>query len=382
MLNSLFKKGGDGKGSDYVGNSGINTTGMSTSSVSTREPTSGISIGALDSLAEEIATLYAEGETQRAIEIISKHINANKGRVDKRFWFMLMDIHQATNNKEGFEKAAILFANTFGTSPPSWSENTKDEKQVVAGKNIIILDGPISITLNDKLKEFVKAAKVEKYCRIDVSKTKLEISELAGLDLLLRTMGELRKFRVLSVLMGENHLTQFTKQYVNPNKENKSLNQAFFDNESLFWLLQLEILQWKGRSEEFETMALDYAMKFEMSPPGWDEKGVMKVEEKARSIDTSHQVGPVIEKIINSNNVDKLCEILTEEIEKKEKPEISFKEVERVDFAAAGAITFHLQEMQQKSPNKILFKDLNECILVLLEMVGATEFIEVAKKDR
>ena len=241
----------------------------------------GIKVTQSDKLFEEIATMFAEAEDKSAVEIIKNHIKDNKGQVDKRYWFMLLDIYQVGNQKVEFEKTALIFAKQFNCSPPSWHlEEEAEGKTSITGKNLLILS-KLTIDEKDKLKEFLTHAKEEKFCRIDITKLKFEDSSLEGFQLLLSTMYELRKSKVLSLLLGENNLLNFTKQYIkglNQNYNPEILNTVFVNNSSLFWLLYLEVLQWKNRLEEFEDLAIGYAVEFELSAPGWDENGVMKVE--------------------------------------------------------------------------------------------------------
>lgn len=347
-----------------------------------------ISVAATNSLIEEIATLYAENETKHATEILLKFINVHKGNVDKRFWYLLMDIYQFTNQKQFFEKAAASFANTFSISPPSWIAMEEAKKTVMAGRNVLTLDGVLQMSFSDKFKDFIKAAREEKFCRIDASRTKFEQSEVGAIELLLKSMGELRKHKVLSVLLGENNIIQLCKQYINPNKENKNLNQTFTHNEPLFWLLNLEVLQWRGRFEDFESLALEYAMKFEQSPPGYEESGVMRVEEsviKRNMEETDSEHLKLVERNINSSNLGLLFEIIEGQLKLGNKAEVELAHVERIDFASAGSIAHYLQDIQLKeeySNKKIIFQNPNEPILALLEMVGVTEFLEIDAKQR
>lgn len=341
-------------------------------------------VGSSSSLAEEIATLYSEGEHTTAIKILTDYLNENKGNVDKRFWYMLMDSYQFSNNKAAFEKVALAFSHKFETSPPSWFGQEKETKNsMMAGKNILILEPLFKVEQTEKFKEFIKAAREEKFCRINVSQCKFEQSEVAALHLLYKLFKDLRKYEVVSVLMGDNNLINFCKNYINPNTENKTLKADFLKNEELFWLIYLEILQWKGRVDEFENLALEYAMKFEVSPPGWENNGVMKID--LSNNETSEENQQNIEPILNSNNIQSLLDIIKEDFTTKQKCEIEFAQVERIDFSSAGSISFFIQELWSEPElvnKKVILKHPNEMILTLLEMVGATEFIDIVPKPR
>lgn len=337
------------------------------------------------SLAEEIATLFSEGEKTTAIKIITEHLNENKGNVDKRFWYMLMDAYQADGNRQAFEKIALAFSHKFETSSPSWFSNTTETKPttMMAGKNIIILEPHFKVSQTDRFKEFLKASREEKFCRINVSQCKFEMSEPEALQHLYKLFKNLRKYEVKSVLMGDNNLISFCKSYINPVLENKGLKQEFLAIEELFWLLYLEILQWKGRQEDFENIALDYAMKFEVSPPGWEDNGVMKIEIVVDK--NENQTDELVETILNSNNIQTLLDTIKDKFESSEKCEIEFGHVERIDFASAGSISFFIQELwsdDKYANRKVIISHPNEMILTLLEMVGATEFIEIIPRKR
>jgi len=339
-----------------------------------------------DNYAIEIATMYAEGDSKHALEYLIKHINDTKGLVEKRYWYMLMDMYQVNNNKPSFEKAALLFANTFGTSPPSWIENSNGTaSSVIASKNALILDSALTSSHQEKLKEFLISAREEKFCRIDVSRTKFDNSDIQGIELLIRTMNDLRKFKIPSVLMGDNHISQFCNKYMKGDVNDKSLNQNFLNNEQTFWLLYLEILQWKGRMDEFEEIALDYAMTFEISPPGWDDNGIMKIEQAFTHNEPEKEEFPKVDPTITGNNIYSLFDMLDKEFETKNQVTVDFGHVERIDFAAAGSISHYLQEMiedPEKQNKKLILKHPNECVITLLETVGATEFMDIINKIR
>lgn len=350
------------------------------------KPKEVIKVASTGSLAEEIATLYSEGGIKAATDMLSSHLNSNRGNVEHRFWYMLMDCHHAANNAAAFEKVALAFAHRFSTSPPSWHhEEGEEKKTMMAGKNIIILEPHFKVEHTEKFKEFLKSAKEEKFCRINVSQCKFDQIELAALIKLHKLFTELRRFQVMSVLMGDNNLINFCKTYINPNVSNKSLKAEFIDNEQIFWLLYLEILQWKGKQEEFENLALDYAMKFEISPPGWEQNGIMSIDKISNSDSDSDESNIVLEKALSLNNIQSLLDIIKADFEKSSKSEIDLINVERIDFSSAGSISHFIQEIwsnEQHVNKKVILKHPNEMILVLLEMVGVTEFVEIVPRKR
>ncbi len=353
------------------------------STLSIRE-SGNIKIESSSSLAEDLATIYSEGDTVLVIDRLRNYLNQHKGAVDKRYWYMLMDCYQVSNNKIEFEKVALSFARLFDTSPPSWFKEDESKKGILGGKNILILEPIFKISQAEKFKEFLKAAKDEKFCRINLSPCKFDQSELQALYSLHKLLTDLRKNRVLSVLMGDNNLVPFCKNYISPNSASRLLREDFLQNEQIFWLIYLEILQWKGRKEEFENLALDFAMKFEVSPPGWENEGVMKIDkqfEEPTDADKSFE----LEQHLTLNNIEMLLNKIRSDFESSDKSELDLSKVDRVDFSAAGSISHFIQELWMEpefEDKKVILVSPNELILILLEMVGLTEFVEIVDRKR
>lgn len=335
------------------------------------------------SIPETVATLFSEGDTEDALNRLRAYINENEGKVDKRYWFMLMDIYQVLNDEKSFEKVGLIFSNSFGTSPPSWVTQANNEKKSsVTGKNIIILDQKLTQDYAPKFKEFLKEAKIEKFCRINASQCKFEQSDLAGILLFYKLLVDLRKNRVLSVLMGDNTLVSFCKSYIDQSNS-RNLREDFLAREQDFWLFYLELLQWKGKQEEFEELSFDYAMKFELSPPDWDKDGVMTSDKTQESVLEDDLLENKLDKVLTYNNIDNLLNIIKEKAKDHNIIDIDLSHVERIDFASAGSIAHFIQEFIAENENKkLVFNNPNELILILFEMLGINEFVMINKKIR
>lgn len=332
------------------------------------------------STCETVATIFAEGDTDDALGQLREYINENEGKVEKRYWFMLMDMYQVLNDEKNFEKVGLIFSNSFGTSPPSWVSTIDNQKKLsVSGKNIIILDAALNATHAPKFKDFLKEAKLENFCRINASQCKLELSDIAGIKLLYELFVNLRKNRIMSVLMGDNSLISICQSYINP-ENSKGLRQDFLDNEKEFWLLYLELLQWKGKKEEFEELSFDYAMKFELSSNDWDKDGIMTIE---KTQDDEVKNENKFDKILTSNNIEVFFSFIKEKFSHQNTVEIDMSHVERIDFSSVGSIAHFVQEMTAESPSKkLVFNNPNEMLVILFEMLGINEFVVINKKLR
>lgn len=356
-----------------------------------KSTTAGIKVAQSSSLFEEIATMYAEGELKPAVDMLRKHITAKRGGVEKQYWYMLMDIYQINDQKAEFEKAALLFATTFGCSPPSWEElKVGQQKNSVTGKNLIILQ-KLAKEDQAKMKDFVAAAKAEKFCRIDVSKIKFEDSDLEGIEQFLHHMYTLRKAKVLCVLLNEKHLLDFCKQYMETDEKKNAaqLNPVYLQNETIFWLLYLEIMQWKNKPEEFDEVAIDYAMNFGLSAPGWDDAGVMnteaRIQEEALKADLALDDQEIkMDRIITSNNVQPIFDYIEGQAQNSSSVVLlDLQSVDRFDFASASDFLSFMQSFQEKhTEKKVVLRHPNELVLCLFETIGLQEFLSIEPRIR
>jgi ABC-type transporter Mla MlaB component len=350
-----------------------------------------IIVSASTAIEEEIATIFSEGDDKLAIQTIKNHFKDKQGNVDQRIWFMLMDLYQILKDTHEFEKVALSFAQAFGTSPPSWfGETTVENKKdsLGGGKNMIILEPVLDASYTEKFKELFKSAKKENFCRINVSQCKFEQNEPAILEKFLKLLIDLKKSKIISVLMGDNNLVNFCKKFIDDANFKKHINPAFNDNEQVVWLIYLEILQWKGQHEEFENVALNFAEKFEVSPPGWNDADVMDLNKLGKDLTdttTNSNNSLILDKNLNDNNINTLLDCISVGFEKSDYVEIDLSTVERIDFSAAGAISFHIQKIwsnPEYEHKKVILKHPNELIIVLLHMVGATEFLHIVPRNR
>ncbi len=345
-----------------------------------------VEINASSGKEEEIATIFSEGQNQEAISTIKNYFKEKHGNVESRIWFMLMDLYQITGDTQEFDKTALGFAQAFGTSPPSWfgpKKGTEEKENIGTGKSMIIFDAIMKPDYPEKFKELLKSAKQDKFCRINISQCKFDQNIPDLLEKFLKLLTDLRKAKVVAVLMGDNNLITFCNRFIKEPEYKKHINGAFLENELLVWLVYLEILQWKNQAEEFENIALEFADKFEVSPPGWEENGSMNISNSHKSDENMLMVS--LDKDLNTNNINDLLNSIDSAFDKQDYAEIDLTGVNRIDFSAAGSISYHIQELwgnPKHTDKKVIFKYPNELIIVLLQMLGVTEVVNIIPRNR
>lgn len=346
-----------------------------------------VSVTSNINLEEDIATIFSEGDDDTAISILKDNIESMRAKASPKLWFMLMDIYTLKNNQEEFNNLALDYAQAFSTSPPSWESLANENAREMAGggQNMLILEPILKPENIERFREFLKSAKDEKFCRINVSQCKFEQNDPKTIEKILKLFTDLRRAKVTSILMGDNNLSKFCKTYIYPEAgEERSLKPELKNIEQTIWLLYLELLQWKGLQEDFENTALEYAEKFEISPPGWEDDGIMTFRPTIKEL-TEEDIEVEFDNDISSNNIDKILNFINEKFELGEDATINFRNINRIDFGGAGALSFHIQELwgnPQYSERKVILKYPNELVISLLNMVGCNEFVTIIERNR
>ena len=209
---------------------------------------------------EQAARLKSEGQTEQACRMLEAAMQAGEdfGKDTEPAWSLLLDLYQATGQRQAFETRALEFATRFEKSPPAWVEQKAAGATAAAGK---LVSASLAGTLNARVEEPLK--QVLRVCakapvRIDL--TRIADADDKGCALLLAALDTCRKTKGQCLLAGAGHLAELLAARTQPGVR---------DNEHA-WLLLLELYQRLGREAAFEDAAVAYAVSFEVSPPSWE----------------------------------------------------------------------------------------------------------------
>lgn len=328
-----------------------------------------------ETVAENAALAYANGKTELAMETLTDHLNETKGATKQIIWYLLMDLHQIQKKRTQFEKTAEMFARRFDVSPPSWSDELNNRNRYSSGRNVIIFDGALDGEMKEKIEDFLKISRDLKQCRLDCGRVDLDHSTNEGLKIWHHTMEQIRESSVKAVLMGDIGIVEQLKEIIQKPDLDK-------ERKRLFWLILLELLQWEGREDEFEDLGFEYAMFYDISPPGWDMNGIMKTEEG--EFDASGQKVPRPE--VPDEITESIMQTLLHNIQLwlAQQPEdtlyeANFQFVTRITFEAAG----YFSEWVNKNPEdaaRIVVKHPNHWVLVLFFMTNLLDRLNIEYK--
>ncbi|MFP5381836.1 MAG: STAS domain-containing protein [Gammaproteobacteria bacterium] len=215
------------------------------------------SSGAPQSPVDEAAILYASGHAEMAERLLQGILTSG----DRRAWHMLFDLYCIQNREKEFEQLALDYAMRFETSPPVWqktgsngSSGRPQQDQAASLELPGLLDKNAAATLREGIDATDKKAVV----RIDFSR--IEMVDESGADECARILGAARKAKRKLRVSGVDRLIALLQD----------LTRATHSR-AVHWLLLLELYQTLGQQDNFEDLAVDYAVRFEVSPPSWSE---------------------------------------------------------------------------------------------------------------
>lgn len=331
------------------------------------------------SAVEEAAIYYANNLVDQASATLLHAVRDPAESRDMQPWLMLFDLYQLSGMKQPFEELALEFVVKFERSAPVWVDTLEaaEPKPVpkAEGGNYFALTGPLSAASVSQFQQLQAVAGKSGSIRLDLSK--VQGVDGAGSKLLLESLQGLGKAGVKIQYSGTGVLTEKVKQAVKAGGS---------DDAHHHWLLLLELYQLQGKQAEFEDLAVEYAVTFEVSPPSWVEMPRAAVveesiepaeqpEEHAASADSFPLKGVICSTC--ERNMKELVDYAAARPEVR----IDMSGVTRVEFVSVGMVLNTMIELNS-SGKRVLIEGANEMVSALLGVMGVGQFATIARKGR
>ena len=240
---------------------------------------------------EEAAIRFANGDNAGAEAGLMEVLGPKGARVDHDdTWLALFDLYRATGQQDRFETVAIDFAGRFGRSAPQWFSlpEAVGRMQAQGGSGAEGAGGQTPAnwtcpaTLGTQTIVAMNAALGKATAPWRLNWGKLNAIDAAAVEPLMKVFTQWAAQPVQLRFMGYENLEKVLKN-ATPSSD-KSVNPAL-------WKLRMEVLRVMHRPDEFELVALDYCVTFEVSPPSWDSA---RCEYKPLQADGSYAAGHTI----------------------------------------------------------------------------------------
>jgi ABC-type transporter Mla MlaB component len=310
---------------------------------------------------EEAAMLHSGGQSDAALQFLHSEIKQIIGLRQTETWLMLFELLQQANKKTLFDEIALQYVLEFEKTPPIWREAQAKIQQEHSNYYVFsaYLNGQ---SIDQEIATFYAACQGCNSLRMDLAKV-MQIDTIAAAELLAawqRCTQQEIKLQLLGHLEVEALLRGLIK------------TGRAIPAEAPLWLLLIELQQIQGLQNEFENLAVDYAITFEVSPPSW----IASKHESPIQLTYPH-LNPysnpdrlLIEgDLLNSK--PELIAIIRDFVRLHAFPVLDFSHVMRVDFDSAG----QLLSLCMEYPEQVTFCNVNALVLALFRIMGLTELV-------
>jgi ABC-type transporter Mla MlaB component len=318
---------------------------------------------------EEAAMLYANGRVGETAALLNRYLLDQPNNRDPLPWYMLFDLYEASDQAAPFEDAAVDFAVKFERSPPTWT--SRDRPKGVSRASPTMGYGEKYSNL-ERLKQarFFEDAAQASHVRLDFSKTQSPDEETARavLNDILR-LNEMKK--PVELIGGPGFAVRLDAA-----RQGGRLTESG-------WFLLMAILQLLGKEEDFENVAVDYAVAFEVSPPSYTRPlDLPNRSPGAGAADAPCASGLCFSLVgvVGPGSEGQFQALRQFAIDKKQ-VDIDLSQVIRIDFAVVGLLLETLIEMTHNGC-QASFKDGNELVNTLLQIIGAGQFATIVGRVR
>ena len=182
-------------------------------------------------------------------------------------WLVLFDLYRATGQQQKFENLSLEFTNLFGKSSPQWyslprrvADAVADERPDTRG-----LKGDIGWVSPPVLD-------VDAVARLRSATLQLPLPWV--LDWTVLEQVEVEAASQLNVLFRQWALQPIDMRWIAAEHLLGALQDAaptgVRDADPAFWMARLEALRLANRPDQFDEVAIDYCVTYEVSPPSWE----------------------------------------------------------------------------------------------------------------
>jgi anti-anti-sigma regulatory factor len=354
---------------------------------------------------EEAAIRFANGDDAGAEQSLLHALQGSNLRPDQAETWMaaVFDLYRATGQQARFDSVALEFARRFGRSPPAWFSMP----ELLGRRNAAAAPParPVGEEPDWRSPALLTAAALQELQPL------LEVPGALALDWSALHTVHPDAVPLLAQLVARWAATPAVLQFRGHGALERALAALTPSGDrsvdTLCWQLRMDALRIMRRQDEFELVALDYCVTYEVSPPSWQEprcscelqdmhdpaalaeESVRSGWEQPHSVwddPLAHLTVPIGLDEAPPAVVELYGEIVGDAAEVLAKLEkgmeggtrmvVSCARLIRVDFTAAGSILNWVAEQQAKGC-QVQFRDVNRMVAAFFNVIGITEYARV-----
>ncbi len=343
-----------------------------------------------DAEIEEAAILFANGEDQAAEKSLLGNIQDSGTRQSHEpTWLALFDFYRATGQQTPFEQLAQHFVMRFQRSAPQWFSMPEILNIDPLQRSQAVQDraydwrAPATMSMQSVATMQAVLAKTPQPWRLDWSPLKrIEDDAVMALFILGNEwVNQPIELHFSGIASLEAALKQGT-------------SDANKDTPQQRWQLRLLMMRLMQRDADFELLALDFCILYEVSPPTWE-----RSQNKFKSLDAAEceqdvLVGDTVFDSLHGNNLEpqffarvdlaghihgdasSTFALLDERRQGQNHLIIDCAKLMRIDFTAAGHILNWVIEKKAEGV-RIQFQQAHRLVAALFDALGISEQVPV-----
>lgn len=337
----------------------------------------GSSSDVLSPAEEQAAMLHANDQLAAAISTLEAEKAEFTANRKLESWLMLFELYQQQDNRAAYDALGLDFVIAFEKTPPVWRQPSNKAQAVTNASAYYAFPAELTIsTIEKEAQQFLAMRQKTPDIRVDFSKLK-KIDALGAAELVAVLPRRQKQQGQLQVI-GSKTLIDLISPLIEVGRR--------IPAEAPFWLLLIEIHQVLGLQEEFENLAVDYAITYEVSPPSWDPLQAPKTstqiaKEEAKAQAEVEQAADEQNQLIGIITADRpqLLEKINDLVSQQPQITLDFARVDRIDFESAGQLLNKAMSWLQQG-KQIRIVNTNELVLGLLRVMGITEMLQVERR--
>ena len=335
---------------------------------------------------EEAAILFANADYAGAsaclLDVVAQHRNS-QGESPLEIWMTLFDLYRATGQQEGFDTLAIEFAACFGRSAPLWFSipeqlglaSSTPAAEAAAVRRDFSWNAPSTISVQSVAALQASLARAASPWMLVWSR--LTVIEEAALPALAQEFNRWADQQVQLVFVGAERLQALLQAHTQSGDRGGSPE---------WWRLRMALLRCMGLGDEFELVALDYCVTYEVSPPAWQvprcgyldaaEGDGVSADLLAAHPPAAPDAAPAPAAVGLSGHIEGDADAFLQNLESLAKPGqplvVPCDRLIRIDFSAAGSV-LNWAAAQQAQKREVHFQNLHRVVAVFFNVVGINE---------
>ena len=357
---------------------------------------------------EEASIRFANGDDAGAEAGLMEVLAPQGARVNHdETWLTLFDLYRATGRQDRFETAAIEFAGRFGRSAPQWfsmpevvGRMTAPPPAAPGSPSPSSADWTCPPVFGTQSLAAMNAALAKAPPPWRLNWSKLTSIAESAVEPLTKTFTQWASQPVQLRFIGADVFEKVLKDATPSGDRGASPG---------WWKLRMEVLRVMHRPDEFELVALDYCVTYEVSPPSWDSA---RCEYKSLHADGTVGTGHTIigeafrdsltsglttgygdtllpsmnSQMSNVSTVELAGQILGDATEALELLDaklagadvmvISCSRLIRIDFSAAGTL-LNWVTARQSEGRQVQFVEVHRLVAAFFNVIGISEHARV-----